>query len=67
MTWRESIQELTRSADAVYCKAGALRDTANQLEKEYFNKVRSLMHDVDAILRELDEKLTDARAKMIID
>jgi hypothetical protein len=66
MEYREAIQKLAADVDAVYQKAGALRDYASPDEKQYWNYLRQFTRDAYDTLNRLDNNLSDSRAQMNI-
>jgi hypothetical protein len=67
MTYREHIQQLKRQFEDLYDKAGWLRDCADLSEKKTWNTMRDLNRAAADALGNLDNHLSDDRAKMELD
>jgi hypothetical protein len=65
LTYREAIQALQQAIQRCADAAGILRDCATLNEKKYWNSLRGLLLQPYAILGNLDNSLSDARATMI--
>lgn len=67
MTYRDKIQAMKKTIDSIYDDAEWLRDIATVEEKYQWNKLRGIFYDAGRPLSDLDNSLSDARAKMEID
>lgn len=66
MTYREAIQQLQTNIDKARDAAEVLRDYAALNEKQYWNNFRSQTLNAYLELGNLDNKLSDDRAIMIV-
>jgi hypothetical protein len=62
MTYREAIQIQIAALQKIYDHAEALRDVADDKEKEAWNQVRRLLPDVWGPLQKVDNNLSDVDA-----
>lgn len=65
-TYREMVQDIYNILDKAYDRVGALRDCADQGEKQIFNDTRGLLGDLMRAWNRFDNNLPDNRADMII-